>query len=330
LNRIASLDFCRVLASISVIIFHYTINFSAPYYSYSEPFSELFKMLVPSVQLFFMLSGYLITKSLWNTKTIKNFYIKRFAKIYPTYILCILITFIIISILGLPGREASLLDLMSNFVFLNDFKRFNSVDGAYWSLIVEVKFYLIAGFLYFLSKEKFLKNFLLFASIGLFLFWGSRYIGFKSFAYFVNKFFICNQLAYFLVGIIAITIEKEKISHPIKIWCLSVILSSYLIIKWSFIQNIYLISSLVIFMTCLKFRNIKVPSIITWLASISYPLYLLHQNIGVSIIRYLKDYISNDYLKIVFTFFIMVTISWLIFKFFEDLLNRKIRKKFLN
>ncbi|MNV83633.1 Acyltransferase family protein [compost metagenome] len=54
-----------------------------------------------------------------------------------------------------------------------------------------------------------------------------------------------------------------------------------------------------------------------FLGYISYPLYLLHQNIGFVLMRKMEQYIGNEYLVILITMVLIVTLSWLVTRFLE-------------
>lgn len=329
MRRISTLDLCRTIASLSVVIYHFTVRFNPNYYFYHSVFNEGFKALELGVNFFFILSGFLILNSLEHTKTLKDFYIKRFSKIYPTYILCVVISFLVIGFLGLPGREVQLNEFFSNFIFLNDMKRISSVDGAYWSLIVEIKFYLISGIIYFHSKERFLRNFFIFATFGLVGFWGCKLMDYKSLAYFVNKIFLCKQISFFIIGTMSYFFVKGLRSRLDILWGGALVLLSVSILPWNYKQYLYIILCIALFIGCLKFRTIKIPRIFSTFALLSYPLYLLHQNIGVALIRRLQPAINSDILRISLVVFLLLIVSHFIYLFFEKKISLKLREKYI-
>lgn len=123
-----------------------------------------------SVDLYFVLSGFLITRILLQHKikieardtsrwqTIKNFYARRSLRIFPIYYLLIFIC-IILNIA--PAREIYpwLLSYTTNFLRLQmtDLGPF----GHLWTLAIEEQFYLIFPFFILWLPQKFLKKFLL-------------------------------------------------------------------------------------------------------------------------------------------------------------------------
>ena len=98
------------------------------------------------VIVFFLLSGYLIFKNLQNQK-ITPFLCRRFFKIFPAYWLNVLILVVLRQYVG--GFEAhSAGTYLSNFFMVSDLFKTESISGVYWTLLIEVKFYIFIA-LYF-------------------------------------------------------------------------------------------------------------------------------------------------------------------------------------
>ena len=110
------------------------------------------------VELFFVLSGFLITSQLL-TKNIlkgnlKNFFYKRFFRIAPAYFVSIFLVLFFLHVLP-QLHEKTLTELLyiwwlpitSHLLFLHDFfGRQPIIEGLYWSLPIEMKFYLLLPF----------------------------------------------------------------------------------------------------------------------------------------------------------------------------------------
>ena len=110
------------------------------------------------VDLFFVLSGYLITSILLNTKKspryFRNFYFRRALRIFPAYYACLIIALVIIP--HLPGRVGGSLGLFRGTtgqawlwtycanikITLNHDWYFGTLD-PFWSLSVEEHFYFL-------------------------------------------------------------------------------------------------------------------------------------------------------------------------------------------
>lgn len=100
------------------------------------------------MSIFFTLSGFLIATTLLYHPNIKNFIIRRALRILP-----LAWAFLIVA---LPIVKASSSDYLNHFLFYENLlpESFTSVTGHYWSLCIEIQFYLFIGLLFALFKEK--------------------------------------------------------------------------------------------------------------------------------------------------------------------------------
>ncbi len=96
-----------------------------------------------AVYIFFFLSAYLLTISL-EKQNLKTFWNKRFWRIYPLY-------FILIILLGFLNKY-SITDILLNLSFLQQLND-NFIIDVSWSLIIEVKLYLILPLLVYALKK---------------------------------------------------------------------------------------------------------------------------------------------------------------------------------
>ena len=156
--RRADIDTLRAISVVSVIIFHLD--------------QTLFPNGYLGVDIFFVISGYVITKSILkglnnNQFSFLNFYIKRIKRIFPVFLVVLLTTFIfaifILLIADLNRFLESLissLGLVSNFYFWITGNILSTNDQLkpllhIWSLSVEEQFYLFFPiFLYLLLNLK--------------------------------------------------------------------------------------------------------------------------------------------------------------------------------
>lgn len=166
-RHLVSLDIIRASAIILVILFH----------------TQTFLFGWSGVQVFFVLSGYLITGILIEKKNnpfrlfIGNFYSARCLRIFPIYYLYLLL---ISAIFLIADNKSSFLHHWPYFYFyLSDFLGFEKsytpapTDSHLWSLAVEEQFYLIYPIaVYWLSRSSLIK--LLFAIV--FMGPGIRYL----------------------------------------------------------------------------------------------------------------------------------------------------------
>lgn len=139
-GRLASLDALRGVAAGLVVLYHLTHRYQELYPGEPRP-----PLSVPwgdaGVWLFFMISGFVILLSMDKVTRPLDFVVSRWSRLYPLFWVCVLVTFATVSVLGLPGREVGFADLVLNLTMVPRFLGASLVDGAYWTLSVELMFY---------------------------------------------------------------------------------------------------------------------------------------------------------------------------------------------
>lgn len=148
-RRIPQLDAVRGLA-ILVVLFH---NISPKYPLFHS--DQLFRDGWMGVDLFFVLSGLLITGILLDTKQsvgyFKNFYVRRCLRIWPLYYSLLFFMFVVVRFLN-PSEYHAVVQTSSPWwafpLFLQNFLLPISTNaagplGVTWSLAIEEQFYLV-------------------------------------------------------------------------------------------------------------------------------------------------------------------------------------------
>ncbi|MGB3625934.1 MAG: acyltransferase [Henriciella sp.] len=144
-------DFLRLVFSLGVVVFHAVALSAVAAFSATEAFLGLLAEL--SIQGFFIVSGALVYGSLQRSGSLGVYAEKRLRRLYPAYATIVLIPVLISGFLtGWAGSEAILHYLGANLIFLNflapelpglfDTNRFTEVNGALWTLKIEVMFYI--------------------------------------------------------------------------------------------------------------------------------------------------------------------------------------------
>ncbi|WP_144392660.1 acyltransferase family protein [Pleionea sediminis] len=150
---IKGLDGLRAVAILWVMFGHISSSLNWPVTSaIQKPFNLITNMGWVGVQLFFVISGFLITQILLKDQFkpgfLKNFYIRRSLRIFPVYYLALIIFFVLIPLLGfMPEWLAnSKSDQLWYWLYLQNWIRPFSEQGALaplWSLAIEEQYYLI-------------------------------------------------------------------------------------------------------------------------------------------------------------------------------------------
>lgn len=149
ISRIQELDALRGIAALIVLVFHFSLL--------SPDLLKFTKFGVTGVDLFFIISGFVITMSLDRIQFGYQFVINRFSRLYPTYWTAVIFTFGIICLnkycFGAdPQTPLPIHDFLYNLTMFQYYFGVNDLDGPYWTMIIEMLFYLVMLYL-FLTKS---------------------------------------------------------------------------------------------------------------------------------------------------------------------------------
>lgn len=174
-SRIEILDGLRVLAILMVMIFHFYARYQGIYYTYDFKVPSILIHGRLGVQLFFVISGFVITLTLAKSKTFLEFITKRFIRLLPGMVICATFTFIFFLIFdknNLFPQCKSIFNLLLSFTFISPAlvnkilgTDLQYIDGSYWTIWTELQFYVLGGIIYFLSPKNFMRNYLLLVAL---------------------------------------------------------------------------------------------------------------------------------------------------------------------
>lgn len=157
----ANIHGLRGLAAFMVFLFHvYDMSVTSNVIVEAElPARIALQALSGGVELFFMISGYLITGSLLRHANIKNFLIDRAIRIYPVFLALHIPLFLAAPFLGYKwltgiGFGEWLQAFVANALFLPGVFDLPLLQLNAWSLSYEAAFYLLSAFIYFMAVKQ--------------------------------------------------------------------------------------------------------------------------------------------------------------------------------
>jgi peptidoglycan/LPS O-acetylase OafA/YrhL len=325
-RRLKELDLLRFLAAIAVVFFHYAFRGYArgdmsamPYPLLAEPA----KYGYLGVELFFMISGFVILMTA-SSNNLKVFFISRAVRLYPAFWVCCTITFIITLAIGQPRFTADFYQYIINMTMLSEFVGVPSIDGVYWSLFVEIKYYLMVSILLGFKKIEKIETYL--------VLWLLISVIAEAFTLEkVRSILITDYSAYFIAGATFYIIWTKGFTKTRVVLLVGALaLANYTAIVWAeLLETKYAaeFSSLVVcsvimifFMIFILIATNKTSTIgaLNWtaLGALTYPLYLLHQMIGFMIFNIAYPAV-NPHILLWGTITLMIGASYLIHKTIE-------------
>ena len=323
--RFPILDLARFIAALLVVFFHwcFLFNIADPAVQYKpwlelEPYARYGYL---GVNLFFLISGFLVVQSAY-LKTPRHFLRARVTRLYPAYLACCVLTYGVLTMTA--GREISAPSFAYNMTMMNgvidSFRGVPTtyVDGVYWTLVIEWKFYalmllllaagqldrverflwlwLLACLAYAIHPVRWLDTYLIAA-------WGAYFIGGAAF------FRACTagwnlSRAGLVLSSLGLCIAQA--------WRFAAELRAVHGKPFSPLVIACLITSFFVFFATLSLRGPfvrrAIPRWIATLGALSYPIYLLHQQIGaVAIQRYWS--INNRYAFLALAFAALLALA---------------------
>lgn len=142
-NRLESIDALRGVAILSVVAGHFGYTLLRPYSfsGFADIVHETLRFGWVGVDLFFVLSGFLITSLLFERRTregyYRDFYIRRALRILPLYLLILLV----LAVTGIAPLGFIILSVFFAANFAGSLPAGNPY-GILWSLAIEEQFYL--------------------------------------------------------------------------------------------------------------------------------------------------------------------------------------------
>ena len=149
-HRIQSLDALRGIAALSVVLYHYTFGFTVLVHPHVPrlPFSFRYGHL--GVNLFFIVSGLVILRTLERCRGVADFMVSRIARLYPAFLAATCIALVVLFGFGYNLEHVRSGDVIVSLTMLSDLAHRPPVDPSFWTLGFEVTFYVLAGIGYLL------------------------------------------------------------------------------------------------------------------------------------------------------------------------------------
>ena len=335
-GRIPELDGLRGIAILLVVFYHYFRRFptDVPFGDHLMPWLEHGYL---GVHLFFMISGFVIAYTLERSRGPGMFIRHRFFRLWPAMLVCSVITFAVMHLVDTPFAEARRvgwsgflpsLTFTAVFIWRPFLPVENYIDGAYWSLFVEVRFYFWAVLIAAILGARRLPVVLFAAGAVLTVVW--HLFDSPALRFYLDTLFFVQYLPLFVVGVLA---HAAMTGASLRL-CLGGIALGWagaLSLAANRPDMVGVTLFVALFVMLILARGLLVWLTLrplVWVGGISYSLYLLHQNIGVTVIAALPaGWSDGAYLGAVGLITLaMMGLAWGVFTWVERPAQRLARR----
>jgi peptidoglycan/LPS O-acetylase OafA/YrhL len=337
--RFHQIDFLRGLACLSVVAFHFLHRGQVggwlvdPVLPWLESVASLGHL---GVHLFFMVSGFVILMTAEGA-TVRGFIASRVSRLYPAFWVGVLLTAAVVWWSGSAVFAVTPGQVLANLTMVPHWVHVEFVDGAYWSLAAELQFYLLVVALLHFGQmrrvEWWAAAWLLVSSVNavrrlyplefwldarwapLFvagmLFYRISRKGWNGQRYLLLLWACSLTLWYGWSGAVEAKLGREPmdLGSPLQVVvCLALFHAVFLAIvsgRWT----------------------MRASPLVYWFGVLTYPVYLLHQNIGyLALMAPVPVWQRLDFhLRVVVVVVAVVGVAWLVNRWVERPLARRLR-----
>lgn len=284
-----SIDFLRAVAALSVCIFHLATG----YLHSGNPVYDIFKEGHLGVEVFFVITGFLVPMSLarknyiLSASTFGKYILDRILRLQPAYLAAVLICVLqeyIGSLMPGLGRPfwVQWQDILWHFLYLPPFVGRPWLLILFWTLMIQFQFYILFGLLYsfFMNEKKWIRvlTFSLFIAVNFFL----DDLGYNNYLFYYMVIFIPGILLYQ---------RSRAMWSEVEFWLL-LLIDCYVLYDQRFEE---ILRPAAVLFAVLSIRYLSINNEVwKWLGSISYSLYLIHLPVGWSFMGFVRGYTQDE------------------------------------
>ncbi|MEV5599366.1 acyltransferase [Streptomyces sp. NPDC052496] len=334
--RLRVLDGLRLLAALMVLAYHYITlrdGWGDDPHAFSPVVYHLSEYGWLGVEVFFLISGFVICMSAWG-RSLGDFVTSRVSRLYPAYWVAVLLTAAVLTVWPNVRSADNWETVLTNLTMLQQGLGVPDVDDAYWTLFIELKFYLLFAVVVFRGVTY--RRCVLFCGL-----WTvAGVVALKSNSDLLSVWAIAPYSPYFIAGIAFYLMHRFR--PTVLLWAIvavSFLLAQHYLhgrlvmnlgakadmaqgwpVRLAVLAAFALMAAIALgWFDTLQWR---------WLStagSLTYPLYLLHMYVGFTLIDLLRDRVPA-LLLLPGIVILMLALSWLVHRYVERPLGRKLRR----
>ena len=329
-RRLYAIDGIRLLAALMVAVHHYagSSRVNQPGNAiWGRPVSDIMPTVFRlasygwiGVEIFFVISGFVICMSCWG-RTPRQFFVSRVIRLYPAYWFAVLFTTGVL--VAVPGvwERLRMREVLLNLTMLQSGSGVANVDGVYWTLWSELRFYLL--FLAVVATGLTYRKVVVFCSV-----WGAAAMLAPVSGLPLLELVANPEGAWYFIAGLALYL-MHRFGQDLLLW--GILAMAWLMGQLELGQRIDEVEHVsgwrgsVLIFTVFLLVMVAVALGATdrvrwkWLVTagaLTYPLYLIHYAAGTAMINRLRDTMDARLLVVV-VLAGFLALSWLVHRFVE-------------
>jgi peptidoglycan/LPS O-acetylase OafA/YrhL len=343
--RLLALDALRFGAAAAVLLYHFTATSTATRYWGGVPGAELFPTINHvtrygwlAVELFFVISGFVILMTTQG-RSLTHFTGSRVGRLFPGYWACIGLTAVLHAFWS-GGRSLSLGETLLNLTMVQDLVGATSSQVVYWTLLTELKFYLLVGVLLAfgpVTRERI---------VGLSVVWPlAGFVARAAGHHDLGEVLVARYSPYFAVGMMLFLLRRDGLHGNRLVLAVlggNLVLSCHLALAAADgatqLQGVPVHGavSLAIVLACVAavwaassprivLRGRVAVALCTTGGVLTYPLYLVHSEFGYATIAALTSRGLAPWATLLAAVAVTTLLGWAIYRFVEQRWSRRLR-----
>lgn len=336
-NRFRELDGLRGVAALAVVASHFTGGFNSRYVD-APTASFDFEAGAFGVQLFFIISGFVILLSARRATRPSDFVISRVSRLYPAYWLSILVTLVVIWAFSWQFFHLQTWEVLANFTMVQRWFLVPNLNEVYWTLAVEMQFYVVVLALLWLTRCNLSDRVITYLSVAWLTISAAVGIYAHPFASGVNPQLVDLPIRLLLNATLAeygplfvfgmllfISRSNGRMHFALPIAAFVSILNAWLlhaVLDATIVAGIIAVFLLVAFRK--RTRILLAPPLL-WFGKISYSLYIIHLIPGDIVIDLTRNYLGRDGAMIA-ALLVTTLLAWALHTVGEQIASRRFKE----